>query len=474
MPHKKNFKHSKFLCIDEGLKNYYNYCIQNNIRPTDDQLKQRALDLCKEMGIKDEFRASNGYLYKFKERCNLLRRNCRTRPLPSLLPSQTVKYSETAENRSITAISTASSIPINTTTIHTTTHDSSVLQLEQTSLSLSLVSTDIFNFNDYIHLMDPKDIYNGDEFSIYWRLNSYKKFENEEIHQMLEQSPEEKLLIFSCANLLGEKIKLSLINSQSDYKNVAQIKKLPINYYEDERSLMTHEIFTQIMIDINSMMIQQTRHIVLFVDKSKAHLQQIELSNITLVYLPDYLNSSTSSMIRLMKSIYRLKLARKISILNELNSSTTIMNMNLFQAVEMLSSSWADLNDKSISSCFRNSFRDGLKLNEIEINQNQMFIDHELNRLSDDFSRYCQTNKLSDYLEIDEKLPVCEQDEIENSLNELVLQQQTPSSPCLDRSLGIKLIDELKMFVMQSSSSVFIDKALSHLNGVEKLIYDEY
>ena len=70
-PLRKTLKATKYTNIDNGLTNFITYCYQSGLMVSDKLLKENALEIAKVANIVD-FKASNGYLEKYKQRNKIM------------------------------------------------------------------------------------------------------------------------------------------------------------------------------------------------------------------------------------------------------------------------------------------------------------------------------------------------------------------------------------------------------------------
>ena len=121
---------------------------------------------------------------------------------------------------------------------------------------------------------------------------------------------------------------------------------------------MTGVIFFDYLDKINNILLKNKRSIIIFVDHCSAHPENISFSNIKVVFLPpnttSVLQPMDAGVIKCFKGNYRVKLVRKlIQHVSETNCPINSNQILFYEAVTMAYLAWEELNQKTISNCFR-------------------------------------------------------------------------------------------------------------------------
>ena len=93
--------------------------------------------------------------------------------------------------------------------------------------------------------------------------------------------------MFACSST-GEKLQMLVIGKSKKprcFKNI-DLKKLPVQYTANKKVWMTSTIFLEWITDVNKVMKWQGRQIIMFLDNAKSCTKDMQLSNITLTFLP--------------------------------------------------------------------------------------------------------------------------------------------------------------------------------------------
>ncbi|CAF0998479.1 unnamed protein product, partial [Brachionus calyciflorus] len=185
-PFKKSLKKTKLEYIDRGLTNFISKCNQQGVHVNTDILRQKAKEIANENGDVN-FQPSNGYLTNFKVRKRII--------------FETIH----SESGSV---------------------DSQVIVNWNTKLKELL-------FN-----IDPKDVYNGDELGLFWRLMPNKTFTVKDSVCKYGKQSKERVTVFVCANMIGDKLPLIVIGKSENPSNFNEIQKLRLNYYSNSSAWM--------------------------------------------------------------------------------------------------------------------------------------------------------------------------------------------------------------------------------------------
>jgi hypothetical protein len=232
---RKHLKKSKYPNIEKSLFEFVANCNSLGFPLNTLMLKEKANEFAKKLSY-TEFVASNGFIDRFKQRNAIIFQKI---------------HGE------------ANGVPDN-------------------------VCNDWINNNlpEIIKDYKPEDIFNGDEFGLFWRLvpnNTYvvkgKKFKT-------GKKSKERLSVLICANSTGtEKLKPLAIGRSHKPRCFRGHKSIPVIYRNNQTSWMTSVIFTEFVTKLNRDILKQNRKILLIIDNCPSH-PFIALSNVKLIFLP--------------------------------------------------------------------------------------------------------------------------------------------------------------------------------------------
>ena len=265
---------------------------------------------------------------------------------------------------------------------------------------------------------------------------------------------------------------------------IEQIQKLPLFYYSEPSAWMKADILNDYLSKINDQMIEQNRRILFLFDQSAAHEQYSFFSNIEISFLPPNTNSKLQPMeagvIQVFKGYYKIKLARKLISFIEAGQKANSKAVNLFQAIEMATSSWADIKDELIMNCFKECgfYKSKLKAEPIET----ALIEKELENLRNMFNSLDESYDFDKFCSVDDKLATSEPlNEIGLKVEPLVYEpeekknevEREPDPELVRRCDVVCYLDKIRLFALQRENQSMTDELLSQINKMEKTIFSE-
>jgi len=302
---KRKFPKSDGEIIDTVIFQWYLHARVNNIPISGPVLKEKALELASEVGL-NEFKASNGWLQKFKDRHQISYKNINANP---------------------------------------------------TSLKECVITEWLNNVKEIIKGYKECDIFNCDETGLFYRIlpENTMNFINETcIDGNLSK---ERLTIMLCTNMVGEFEKpliIGKVGKHNCFKNV-NIDNLDIVWKSNTKAWMTRNIMTEWLLDFDYRMTQSKRNIVLFLDNASSHPLLNNLQSIKLIFFPPYLSSCCQPLdqgiIQNFKILYRqCVLKHQLSIMD--NGSGLLNRINVLHAILWIKNAVNEVKRSTV----RNSF----------------------------------------------------------------------------------------------------------------------
>ena len=201
----------------------------------------------------------------------------------------------------------------------------------------------------------PEDIYNGDEFCLFWRLLSNRMYKIRNNKFMTGKKGKERVSVFVCTNQTGSDKRKLLVIGKYERPRCFKNKTLPVIYRNNENSWMTSKLFIQYMKRFNNEMKRKNRNIVI-IDNCPSH-PIIDLSNIKMIFLPpnttSVLQPMDAGVIHSIKSKYRLLLCRKLLALLEVKVDPSPKDFNLFDTILILNKSWSEVRTEKIENSIK-------------------------------------------------------------------------------------------------------------------------
>lgn len=267
--------------------------------------------------------------------------------------------------------------------------------------------------NDWVENVWPKlragygdeAIFNADEMGLFFRLTPDRslKFKGEKCSG--GKLSKERVTVLVAANMTGSiKRKLLVIGKSKMPRCFKNIKNLPVDYDFNKKAWMTSTIFEKTLINWDSELLKQNKHIILIVDNCPSHPPVDRLKQIKLVFLPPNCTSVLQPMdqgvIRSLKVSFRKELVYKIIEKNENNDDTKV---SILDAILMVSKAWESVRKETIVNCFRVS---GLT----KVAQpGTSYEDITDTNLQDAVSLLSSNCSADDYVQVDDEIITCEE-----------------------------------------------------------------
>lgn len=353
--HIKRMFSPKEIRLDTALKLWIDVNISQNVNLSDFVIKSKALSFAKNLNVMD-FKASNGWLEKFKKRYNLK------------------SYKLVGE----------------------TAH----VDMDSIEEGRMRICKEIENYS-----LD--DIYNMDETGLLFRAAPNSTISN----RTMKGSKKEmvRITIMLCCNASGsDKRKLTVIGKNKQprpFKNFNY--KAFVDYFYNNKAWVTQKEFEEFIRLFDIAIKKEKRKIILLIDNAPGH-KVIPTENIKLIFLPPnstgILQPLDSGIIRSFKAHYRKYLLEKVMDMheNEVPVKQLFKKITIKEAIIFSKFAWDDVTTTTIQHCWNHT---KLVNEKFEIKASG---ENEINNLD------CLINDLklddatsgSEYLEIESSIPV--------------------------------------------------------------------
>lgn len=302
---RKKLRFGDFSQIEEKLKVWIEKIWDKQIPLSEELLKEKAMQISHEFGNTSKFVASNGWLEGFRKRNDILFKN---------------------------------------------------IQGESASVPQNIVSDWITKLELIIADYEINDIYNGDEFGVFWKCMPNKTMLLKGQSCKGGKRSKERVSIYACTNMSGtDKLRLVVIGKYKNPRCFKGIIRKPVDYYHNQKAWMTSETFTSILSKFNKKLIKEERKVLLFLDNCSCHSENLSFSNIKIVFLPknstSVLQPCDAGIIKCIKGQYRTQLVKHLIAYLD-NEKNSVPAINLLDAIYMLSASWRKITDNTIKNCF--------------------------------------------------------------------------------------------------------------------------
>uniref|UniRef100_A0A8C4RRF5 Tigger transposable element-derived protein 4 n=1 Tax=Erpetoichthys calabaricus TaxID=27687 RepID=A0A8C4RRF5_ERPCA len=301
--HQKRMRECEYPVIEQCVLKWFVQARDRNV-PIDGKLLQaKAEEFAKELGH-SEFKASNGWLDKFKKRHGIVfNRLCANQVLLTM-----------------TANWFQSTLP-------------SILE-------------------EY----EAKDVFNADETGLFYRClpNKTLLFKGQSCSGG-KLSKERITVLVGCNSDGSEKLPLFVIGKSLKSRCFKNVRTLPVEYTANKKAWKIATMFTDWIVKLDERFFREKRKVAMIIDNCPAH-PNVVLKAIKLIFLPpnttSVLQPCDQGIIQNMKFFYRKQLLRKYLLAIEANEDFSI---NLLDALHMLHSAWNSVTPRTIENCFHHA-----------------------------------------------------------------------------------------------------------------------
>lgn len=292
---KRKFPKSDGEIIDTVIFKWYLHARVNNLSISGPLLKEKALELASEVGL-NGFKASNGWLQKFKERHQISYKN------------------------------------------------------GGSSVNQCVITEWLNEVKELISGYEERDIFNCDETGLFFRIlpENAVSFTNETCSE--GNLSKERLTVLLCANMDGEFEKPLVIGKAGKhnyFKNV-NIDDLGVIWKSNTKAWMTRDLMTEWLLDLDSRMTRAKRNIILFLDSASSHPLLNNLQSVKLIFLPPNISSYCQPFDQGVFQNFKI-LYRKNVLKHQLVSKN---NINVLDAILWIKSAINEIKRFTIRNCF--------------------------------------------------------------------------------------------------------------------------
>ena len=308
-PECKRIKLLRYPEVDKAMEIWFNDVKHNKNIPIDGPIMQeQAIRFANLFGIKD-FKASNGWLEKFKTRYSLTFKN--------IVGEAGVVDKDAAKN-----------------------------WMEN-------------NLLDIIKDYEPKNIFNADETSLFYKAVPNKTMHYKGLACNEVKVSKERLSLLLCTNMDGsEKLKPFLIGQFEKprcFKGI-NISNLGVSYRWNKKAWMTNVLFNEWLAMLNKKYKLLNRKILLFVDNFSGHsCNQENFDYVRVQFFPPNLTSIIQPLDQGIINAFKMKYRKQIILdkLECLNTSTQMKNIEIIDGINFTVQAWSEISSSIIRNCFK-------------------------------------------------------------------------------------------------------------------------
>ncbi|CAF4851692.1 unnamed protein product, partial [Rotaria socialis] len=308
---KRNFRDELNQQLDQKVYEWFAIQRSKNIPISGPLIQAQAREIRRQLGgaNPDEFKASNGWLEKFRTRHNI-------------------------QYRTICG--------------------------ESAAVDIATVEEWRDRLSSIIDEYDPNDVYNADETGLF-----FKALPNRSLVTVKEtckggKRSKERCTVLLCTNMTGaDKLQPLLIGKAAKprcFKNLS-MKQLPVIWRWNRTTWMTASLFGEWLASINNSMIKQNRKILLFIDHAPCHNSDTQYSNITLTFFPPNttlkLQPLDQGIIKNFKCYYRQQLVKHVILSCDVANSCDDIVITALDAAHWTKNAWQAVTQSTICNTFR-------------------------------------------------------------------------------------------------------------------------
>ena len=200
----------------------------------------------------------------------------------------------------------------------------------------------------------PEDIYNADETGLFYKLQLDKSLNFEGEKCTGGKKAKERLTVLVCGSMAGEKLPLLVTGRSKSPRCFAGVKNLPVAYEANAKAWMTGDLFRKWLQTWNNKLVLKSRNVLLIVDNCPAHPKDVDLTNITVKFLPPNttakLQPCDQGIIQCLKVHYRHQLLMKTVTAMD---SGKDLKITVLDAMQWMKVAWDKVTPTTVANCFR-------------------------------------------------------------------------------------------------------------------------
>lgn len=308
---RKRARSCEFFDINEALHKWYLLACSKNVYPVGPQLCEKAKQIAERLQ-KSDFKASNGWLDRWKKRYNI----------------RHVKINgESGEVSGLTVESWKERIP------------------------------------ELLQEYSSENIWNLDETGCFWRALPDHGFAKKGSQCKGGKKAKHRMTVALIVNADGGKETAIVVWKSAKPRCFKAIDtgSLPVQYYSQPKAWMTGDILQSVLSKLNRQLSAKARKIALLMDNAGCHPEDLKdhFSNIRIIFLPPNTTSMLQPLdlgiIQNFKVHYRTLFLRfvlsKIDVCE--TASEITKSVNILHAIRWVAQAWEEVMPETIKKCFR-------------------------------------------------------------------------------------------------------------------------
>lgn len=423
--------------MDEKIYTWFCAAREKQIPMSGPILQEKANDVAKDVGLTD-FKASNGWLEKWKKRHNIKQFNV-----------------------------SGESADVNPATV-----DSWKEVLRELLTDFEL-----------------RDVYNMDETGLFFKSLPNKTLSEKGKECKGGKGSKLRITLALFCSATGEKEDPIVIGKSAKPRCFSDLKQTDkingVHYFHDKKSWMQITTMKTLLHRFNKKMMQQKRKVLLLLDNAPVHPKELlgMYSNIKIAFLPANTTSKLqpldAGIIQNVKVHYRKLLLRHIisRIDQDLPASNVANSVNILTAIYWIKRSWENVSNQCIANCFRKC---GISQQDTIENDDPFDDLEELTSLISDLNSKLGSNDLAltaqEFVNIDSTIPEAIPETIlETSPDDDVISVSEDEEPIelvssiSSTSEALKRSQELFNFFVSRGEDKLANQQLDLIQTIEKV-----
>ena len=303
---RKRMKQPSYPDVEKALAEWFKKVRSINVPVNGPLLAEKARYFAEQLGY-ENFKASNGFLDRFKERQGITGQN---------------------------------------------------VCGEEKSVDSSVVDTWAERLPDICRSYEPRDRYNADETGLLWKATPTQTLHFKGQKCSGGKNSKERVTVLVACNQDGtDKLPLLVIGKYAKPRcfRGSNMDLIPVTYKSQKKAWIDSVLFEEWVRKIDRKMKAANRHILLFIDNCTAHVSVTDLTNTRLIFFPpnctSRLQPADQGIIQNLKVYYRQTMIRRM--LQYLDEDQPIKAIDLKDATFMLAKAWDNVSTDTIQNCWR-------------------------------------------------------------------------------------------------------------------------
>lgn len=266
------------------------------------------------------------------------------------------------------------------------------------TLSGEMKSVDTTQVENFRNILEEKineygysGVYNCDETSLFYRTVAKKSFVTAEDLCIGTKAKKDRLTLLLCCNMEGSQYKPLIIGKHKKPRCFGNINldDFNIKYDHSTNAWMTRNLFQKWLLGFNEDMKNESKKVLLLLDNAPSHICE-DLSNVEVLLLPKnttpILQPLDMGIIKAFKNHYNNALILNSVGKNDFDAEETMKCTTILDAMYFCSNAWEAISTETIKNCFQKAFNNPKTLNfKLDINSSlDLQIETEIKNLQEE------------------------------------------------------------------------------------------